>query len=136
MRKHALLFVLISIFSLTSWDLLNGLNFNGPRRRSSKEESELVEDSYPNSERNSSSREQSSIHVHHYGEWIRVIEPTCTEQGMEERVCECGEKQTRALQAYGHSFIEFFRKEPTCFSPGYYIEQCNRSHEQRTTLPR
>ena len=69
MRKHAILFVMLSIFSLTSCDLLNSLNFNGPRRRSSREqESQVVDDSAPNSGRSSSSKQTTSKHVHTYDE--------------------------------------------------------------------
>ena len=127
MRKHAILFVMLSIFSLTSCDLLNSLNFNGPRRRSSREqESQVVDDSAPNSGRSSSSKQTTSKHVHTYGEWVMVKAPTCTDVGVEERRCECGECQTRSVQALGHSFDEFVYSTATCSAEGYDVYRCTR----------
>ena len=34
-------------------------------------------------------------HTHEWSEWKTTKEPTCTEKGVEERVCECGEKETQ-----------------------------------------
>ena len=34
---------------------------------------------------------------HAYGEWTVVTEATCLENGEEERVCECGAKETRTI---------------------------------------
>ena len=36
-------------------------------------------------------------HTHSYGEWKTVKEPTASEKGSEERVCGCGEKETRDI---------------------------------------
>ena len=36
-------------------------------------------------------------HTHSYGEWKTVKEPTSSEKGSEERVCGCGEKETRDI---------------------------------------
>ena len=33
----------------------------------------------------------TQVHTHSFGEWIEVEEATCKEQGIEKRVCECGE---------------------------------------------
>ena len=46
-------------------------------------------------------------HVHAFGEWKVVTEATCTENGLKERTCECGEK--------GHTYGEWTTTvEPTC----------------------
>ena len=44
-------------------------------------------------------------HVHSFGEWTVTTEPTCTEEGSKERVCECGEKETEVILALGHDFV-------------------------------
>ena len=44
-------------------------------------------------------------HVHSFGEWTVTTEPTCTEEGSKERVCECGEKETEVIPALGHDFV-------------------------------
>ena len=36
-------------------------------------------------------------HEHEWGEWKTAKEPTCTEEGVEERVCKCGEKETKEI---------------------------------------
>ena len=41
-------------------------------------------------------------HEHAFGEWTQVTAPTCTEKGKEERVCVCGEKEERDVNALGH----------------------------------
>lgn len=45
-------------------------------------------------------------HEHAFGEWTVVKAPTCTETGLEERVCACGEKETREVAALGHDWDE------------------------------
>ena len=40
---------------------------------------------------------------HNFGEWITTTERTCTQSGVQERVCFCGEKETKTLPS-GHNF--------------------------------
>ncbi|MCQ2436205.1 MAG: hypothetical protein MJ101_04800, partial [Clostridia bacterium] len=42
-------------------------------------------------------------HTHSFGEWTTVKAATCVEAGEQERLCSCGEKQTQAIPATGHS---------------------------------
>ena len=54
-----------------------------------------------------------------------VDEPTCTEEGLRERTCSCGEKETEMIAALGHTAGEAVReneKEPTCTAKGSYEE--------------
>ena len=44
-------------------------------------------------------------HEHEFGEWETVTKATCTEKGMQERTCKCGEKETQEIEALGHSAI-------------------------------
>ncbi len=54
-------------------------------------------------------------HVHAFGQWTVVTEATCTEDGLKERVCECGEKESEVVEAKGHTFGEWTTTvEPTC----------------------
>lgn len=46
---------------------------------------------------------ESEAHVHSFGEWTTVSAPTCTQSGSEERVCPCGDKETRPVSAKGHT---------------------------------
>lgn len=57
-------------------------------------------------------------HTHEFGSWTVVKNPTCTEDGMQERLCSCGEKQTQAIPA-AHSFdTGKVIKNPTCTEEG------------------
>ena len=42
-------------------------------------------------------------HEHKWGEWTTVTEATCTKTGSQERVCQCGEKETQEIAALGHT---------------------------------
>lgn len=43
-------------------------------------------------------------HTHAYGQWVTVKEPSCTETGLKERTCECGEKETETIPVLEHQF--------------------------------
>ena len=36
---------------------------------------------------------------HNFSEWVTVTEPTTTEEGLKERTCSCGEKETESIPA-------------------------------------
>ncbi len=36
-------------------------------------------------------------HIHTYGEWSTVKDATCTDDGLKERICDCGEKETEVI---------------------------------------
>ena len=62
-------------------------------------------------------------HTHAYGSWVVVDEPTCTEEGLRERTCSCGEKETEKIAALGHTAGEAVKeseKAPTCTTAGSY----------------
>ena len=64
-------------------------------------------------------------HTHTYSSWVVVDEPTCTEEGLRERTCSCGEKETEMIAALGHTAGEAVReneKAPTCTATGSYEE--------------
>ncbi|HNX13926.1 MAG TPA: hypothetical protein PK854_01995 [Oscillospiraceae bacterium] len=46
-------------------------------------------------------------HIHAYSEWKIKTEPTCTENGVKTRTCECGDKQQEVISALGHTFSEW-----------------------------
>ena len=65
------------------------------------------------------------IHTHAFGKWTIVKAATCTEDGTEERVCDCGEKETRPIAATGHSYGDWVvTKEPTDTSDGIETKTC------------
>ncbi|MBQ2988280.1 MAG: leucine-rich repeat protein [Clostridia bacterium] len=38
---------------------------------------------------------------HRFGPWTRIKYPTCTNDGLEERACHCGEKETKTIPSLG-----------------------------------
>ena len=46
----------------------------------------------------------SCSHEHEFGEWVTVTEATCTEGGVRERTCRCGEREAEAVDALGHDY--------------------------------
>ena len=64
-------------------------------------------------------------HTHSFGDWKVVAEPTCTEEGLRERVCACGEKESEEIAAIGHTPSEAIKENEvaaTCTAGGSYEE--------------
>ena len=61
---------------------------------------------------------ESEVHVCSFGEWTTVKGATCTEEGLKERVCECGEKETQVISALGHTEVIDAAAAPTCTETG------------------
>ena len=62
---------------------------------------------------------QLGDHEHKFSEWYVLVEATCTDSGMMERVCSCGLQETQTIDAYGHREILIEAVEPTCTEQGY-----------------
>lgn len=58
------------------------------------------------------------VHTHVFGEWTQAVEPTCTNGGVMESCCECGEKQTRTVEALGHAEVIDPAIPATCSAEG------------------
>ena len=64
-------------------------------------------------------------HTHAYSSWVVVDEPTCTKEGLRERTCSCGEKETEQIAALDHTPGEAVRENEiaaTCTEAGSYEE--------------
>lgn len=57
-------------------------------------------------------------HAHSFGNWTTVKTPTCTEDGLKERSCACGETETESISATGHNVVTDVGVEPTCTEAG------------------
>ena len=67
-------------------------------------------------------------HKHKYVDYVVVKEATCTEAGIEEATCECGEKKQREIKALGHDWDEgAITKTATCSEPGEKTYHCKRA---------
>ena len=62
--------------------------------------------------------ETTETHVCTFGEWATIKDPTCTENGQQERTCVCGEKETQSIVARGHSEVIDEAVAPTCTETG------------------
>ena len=80
-----------------------------------------------------------SKHIHSYGSWEVIQEPTCTEQGLKERVCECGNIDSQTIPALGHTAgkpVAEEEKPATCTEAGgyYSVSYCTLCGERLTPV--
>lgn len=69
-------------------------------------------------------------HTHEWDEWATVNEPTCLTEGKAERICACGEKETKTLQAVGHTGKDWIiDKEATLKEQGERHQVCSVCNE-------
>ncbi len=74
-------------------------------------------------------------HTHSFGEWVETTAATCTEDGSQERACECGEKETEVIPATGHAYGEAnIISHPTCLIPGSQTSVCATCGDVKTEL--
>lgn len=75
-------------------------------------------------------------HTHEFGEWTTVKEATCTEDGLKERSCPCGEKESEAIAATGHQFGEWTTvKEATYMEDGLNERVCQCGEKEEEAIP-
>ncbi len=65
-------------------------------------------------------------HQHTYSDWQTVKEPTCTQEGEEQRDCTvCEAAEVQSVPAHGHSYgVWDLIQEPTCTEPGQEKRTC------------
>ena len=72
-------------------------------------------------------------HTHAFEEWVQTKTPSCTVDGLRERYCSCGEKQTQTLPASGHSYNEGeVITEATCNQSGTKRYTCTAASCRHT----
>ena len=62
--------------------------------------------------------ETETDHVHVWSDWQTTKEATCTENGLQERSCACGENETQDIEAIGHTEVIDEAVAPTCTDTG------------------
>lgn len=70
-------------------------------------------------------------HYHAYGEWEIVSDALCTMSGLEQRLCECGEAETRTIAATAHSFTIISEEGNECIGITRHL-QCEICGEEET----
>lgn len=64
-------------------------------------------------------------HIHSFGAWNTVKVASCTEEGLNERVCSCGEKETETVAKIAHIDGEWIEdKVSTCTETGSKHLEC------------
>ena len=71
-------------------------------------------------------------HVHAFGEWTTVKDATCTVEGEQERSCFCGEKETKSIDATGHTEVVDAAVAPATGTAEEIAEKCGLSGELST----
>ena len=65
---------------------------------------------------------EEPAHTHAGGEWVTVTPATCTEQGVQKHVCECGQSETGYIPASGHVFSTEWKSDD-----GYHWQTCTQN---------
>ena len=77
-------------------------------------------------------------HTHTWGDWTTTLEATCTEKGVSERTCACGEKETQDIDALGHTEAIDAAVAPTCtetgLTEGYHCDACSEVFVTQETV--
>lgn len=93
----------------------------------------------PSSEESSFPESSDNEHVHAWGEWILVSEPSCEEQGEQFRICllDGSHVEREYFEPLGHNTVGYGAKEPTCSEVGWKdYEAClNCSYSTYVELP-
>lgn len=72
---------------------------------------------------------ETQAHVHAFGDWTAVVKATCTDAGVDQRVCECGGRELRKTAATGHEEGDWkVSSESTCTEVGINYQACIHCH--------
>lgn len=85
---------------------------------------------------NETQNSNNNSHIHSFGVWETVKAATCTTEGMQERYCSCGEKQTKNIATKNnHSFGEWKTvKNATCTQNGEKERSCSCGEIEKQIL--
>ena len=72
--------------------------------------------------------------THDFSKWKEKTAATCTKEGNEVRTCkDCGEKETRAIEAIGHAYSKWEQTEAgTCATPCKESRKCKNCGDTQT----
>lgn len=73
-------------------------------------------------------------HTHEFGPWEIRIKPTCEQDGLKVRVCDCEEEESEIIPMLGHNYKSEITKEANCNSTGketFTCENCQDSYFEK-----
>ncbi len=81
--------------------------------------------------------ENTVLVEHVWSEWTTAKAPTCTESGISERSCTiCSEKETKSIEATGHSFGDWVTvKNADCTNEGSSERVCSCGEKETKSIP-
>ena len=63
---------------------------------------------------------------HSYGDWITETEASCENDGLEVKLCSCGDKIKKVIPATGHSYGDWITEtEASCEKDGLEVKLCS-----------
>ena len=78
-------------------------------------------------------------HIHSYGKWSTAKKATCTQDGAEERLCDCGTREVRGIKSLGHSEQVDKAVAPSCTSTGLtagkHCSVCKQVLQAQKSIP-
>jgi len=72
----------------------------------------------PGTQETQDDTEVEQPHVHAFGEWITLSEANCSAQGVQARICGCGEQETQEIAALTHTEVVDTAVAATCTMDG------------------
>jgi hypothetical protein len=92
----------------------------------------------PSGTTDNTTESETDAHVHAFGEWTTVKDATCTVKGEQERICSCGEKETKSIDATGHTEVIDAAVAATCTTDGKtegsHCSRCNKTFVVQTII--
>ena len=75
-------------------------------------------------------KDRVECETHTFTDWTTTVAPTCTEPGLQKRVCTvCGYSETEELDPLGHDYAAGEPVAPTCTEQGYTTYTCTRCQD-------